>query len=782
MNVGKGFNDFVNRWVEPSSESLYKTSESMKDSLEAYDKSLKKFEEAVKKSLSKAFGVTYLRDNLKTFKKNLKDYFEAFDKKNPYTAKIARKVSSKVKGKFKSAEKFLKDNKAIKGLKEFLFGTIIDVIAFNSLLWLSKPENQEKLKSALETLGLFVDATAGFFEWVGSFFGEGEVKDTIAEIQDTDIHAASSRAESNIVKSAKLVDTFDEIQPLDDSDIEETVANLNESAKLIEKSIPGEPEAAANLIDSEMAVAKAIGGGLFSPEEVKSADEQASLNDELFSEVGTNSTGGGEFSSNASSLDASGLQDADLSNIEIPEVDKDKFEESLNLQNAETYKPLPETIPGNLIASNTGVVSDMNSGYISPDSIDWGDNKPPDEKKFNDLFRLPFTVVGTSILGLLSDSLGGFSSVSDAVFPLVNSLASSFGISGSTVSKLFNKPSGNRSKVSDLLKVFVAVLENTNVGQQVSDAADVAKKSIVRNITETITGEVDLSDANDTKLLQQIALAEAKSEGLLGMALVVNSIFNRKKILDGGASLGTFMADDRTLRGIIYGQNQYEAVSNGSINKKWSSEEYEMANEAIALAQDHGRLTELLSLNPTFSESDIVNLLNSTGFRNYSSAFTDSSQTVNEVKFKNHTFNTAGHPGIERKMRGGLIENSMKPLGDNTLALLENGEYVLNKNAVSALGTDILDYINYNSASRFSETRKSNEKNLREIARNPDRSSFQRFKVSKKGKSKGVKVVNIPAKVQNNFNSNNETIGGGTLGKTKDLSILQFSQMVERYV
>ena len=171
---------------------------------------------------------------------------------------------------------------------------------------------------------------------------------------------------------------------------------------------------------------------------------------------------------------------------------------------------------------------------------------------------------------------------------------------------------------------------------------------------DTVTGEVDLSSADDRTLLKQLALAEAAGEGVVGMALVVNSVLNRKRILDGGASTGLFHATDKTIRGIIYSKEsvQYTPVSNGSINKQWGQGSLNLAEKALQMGMDKAKLKSALEADGVDANS-IKILLNATGFRNYNAgARIDTSQQVNEINYKRHTFNTAG---VAKMQQGGLV-------------------------------------------------------------------------------------------------------------------------------
>ena len=169
---------------------------------------------------------------------------------------------------------------------------------------------------------------------------------------------------------------------------------------------------------------------------------------------------------------------------------------------------------------------------------------------------------------------------------------------------------------------------------------------------DDVTGEVDLSAADDRTLLKQLALAEAAGEGVVGMALVVNSVLNRKRILDSGKSAGFYGANDKSIRGIIYGAGQYTPVDNGSINKQWGEGSMKLAGQALQLGMDKAKLKAALETEGV-SGNNIKYLINATGFRNYSAgAGEDSSQQVNETNYKRHTFNTAG---VAKMQQGGLV-------------------------------------------------------------------------------------------------------------------------------
>jgi hypothetical protein len=165
--------------------------------------------------------------------------------------------------------------------------------------------------------------------------------------------------------------------------------------------------------------------------------------------------------------------------------------------------------------------------------------------------------------------------------------------------------------------------------------------------TQGITPYVPSSsvESDEMGLFMRLVLAEAGGEGQLGMALVARSVLNRTGLIQTGkATTGTFLANSATVKGVIMGRRQYQPVSDGSINRERTAEQFEQASLAIELAQDPARLQRMLK-SEGLSDSDIGKIISATGFRT-GYAFDDPSQNVNVVKFKNHYFNTAGNPGV----------------------------------------------------------------------------------------------------------------------------------------
>lgn len=160
-------------------------------------------------------------------------------------------------------------------------------------------------------------------------------------------------------------------------------------------------------------------------------------------------------------------------------------------------------------------------------------------------------------------------------------------------------------------------------------------------------GNVDVPQTEQEMLLRLI-IAEASGEGELGMAAVARSVLNRAGLVQSGkVSPGRFNATGKSITDIITAKNQYQPYRQGKLNKPISDSQRKMALKALSLAQNTGVFERRL-IESGLSPNQAKVIIASTGFRNYASAGIDTSQQVNEVTFKRHTFNTAGNTGLLR--------------------------------------------------------------------------------------------------------------------------------------
>ena len=84
-------------------------------------------------------------------------------------------------------------------------------------------------------------------------------------------------------------------------------------------------------------------------------------------------------------------------------------------------------------------------------------------------------------------------------------------------------------------------------------------------------------------LLQRLVLAEAANQGDIGMALVARSVLNRQGIINAGSSPGTFNSKSGSLTDIIYGSGQYQPISDGSINRKFSDDWFTPRHDKLTI-------------------------------------------------------------------------------------------------------------------------------------------------------------------------------------------------------
>ena len=179
------------------------------------------------------------------------------------------------------------------------------------------------------------------------------------------------------------------------------------------------------------------------------------------------------------------------------------------------------------------------------------------------------------------------------------------------------------------------------------------------------------------ELFKKLILAEARGEGLGGMAMVARSVLNRQAIIEETGNPGTFMAKSGSLQDIITAPGQYSPVQNGAIDKKFTPAELGLADRAIGIAKSHERLKGILTTGG-IDERKLMKLMSATGFRNYSAGATyDPSQDVNQVKFGNHTFNTAGNDNLDVRFLTGSEKQSgifQKLLNPESLSLGDKSE------------------------------------------------------------------------------------------------------------
>jgi len=184
----------------------------------------------------------------------------------------------------------------------------------------------------------------------------------------------------------------------------------------------------------------------------------------------------------------------------------------------------------------------------------------------------------------------------------------------------------------------------------------------------------------ERELLKKLILAEARSEGTLGMAVVARSILNRHALINtpgikhrgNKVRPGTFGARGKSLTDVIMAKGQYTPIKDGSINEKRTKEQLLQADQAITMAKDAKVLMQSLvddreqkfsSGNPEYRENmkEIMTLIESTGFRNPSLTYENTSQQANMTKYGNHVFTTIANPYIDENFLSEAEQRNAKP-------------------------------------------------------------------------------------------------------------------------
>ena len=169
-------------------------------------------------------------------------------------------------------------------------------------------------------------------------------------------------------------------------------------------------------------------------------------------------------------------------------------------------------------------------------------------------------------------------------------------------------------------------------------------RSMMRAFMAKGGGGKGRSTQTEMDLLQRLVLAEARGEGVLGMALVARSVMNRAGIIQDGAAPGLFNSKGGSITDIIMGKGQYQPIRDGSINAERSPREMDNAMKAIMLAKNPKALRSRL-VAAGYDDATINKLLGATGFRT-GGARLDKSQQVNATKAGGHVFNSAGNENL----------------------------------------------------------------------------------------------------------------------------------------
>ena len=146
---------------------------------------------------------------------------------------------------------------------------------------------------------------------------------------------------------------------------------------------------------------------------------------------------------------------------------------------------------------------------------------------------------------------------------------------------------------------------------------------------------------SEREMLKRMMLAEARGEGIEGMAVVGRSILNRVALAKKEGI--NFLQKEDTIKGILTGTGQYEPMMDGSFYDYRTQDELAEAEKALRLASDPDKLEDFLEQQGVDADK-IKNLLASTGFATEEAS--DKIQKENWTMFGNHGFTTHGNKNM----------------------------------------------------------------------------------------------------------------------------------------
>jgi len=374
------------------------------------------------------------------------------------------------------------------------------------------------------------------------------------------------------------------------------------------------------------------------------------------------------------------------------QVTTENQEEKLNIKNSLFQKPKVTTRGGKTVGGVVQrkvqrvvrrVVTPPKSSPIDPGKSVGGKKKlqkmfpePPDNtsnEKMNPygttvgtaekMGEIPFlgplfNIFGKTLLGDLPNK-GDYQKVGMGIGAWINTAINQGKLQGNIVSAFSNGgmiEDIGRSDINGWVEKSVEEL----IKNKVTEAINELKRNLGLEPLSGGGGEPDdkiipnadgMKDAvlyeSEMDLLQRLVYAESGGEGKIGMSLVARSVLNRAGLIQSGkVGPGTFHSKGGKITEVITANKggvwQYTPIKNGRINDQRTEKQMNDAKEAIKLAQNPNQLKALLK-SEGISDGSIQKLLASTGFRNYDAAGYDASQDVNQVRYKKHTFNTAGN-------------------------------------------------------------------------------------------------------------------------------------------
>lgn len=764
--------NFLEKNVEPGLAKLKKESEEAAKESAKVKKKKNKFALAIKKFNKKWFVgnlATRTKVILRGYRKELNELIQTFEKRLPGTTSALKKVGGFLKGAAGMAAKAASTVWDIVG--EGWLSFIIDLLTFKALQWLADKRNQDKLKNIFDGMfklfnllgnigkftitvgkltwsGLkFIGRVANFLwntaKWLsgwelGVWFGKQINKIKWDELGENLKNILEAFSEFVGLKPAKAVAAG--------IPTEKELKSLEELKTVFDKDIPKLVEKSSEEGDNDLKKGKEILEKDIKEVDIKSAEENVDEVDKTFKETGKDAQGG-----NAPPIPNKEMTKDEKSkkDLNIPEAEKKAIDGALKGNSKKKVKPLPK-----------------GDGIVKSDGIVKGKDKKESGSFMNKLFQLPFKAVGTAIVGMLFDSIGAIPGIGPMVKPLVEIISGNFGLSSSSLMKYLSGTAmseGNKfGETMKLLVKFVEAVANGNIGgffgqsgenkkgEKIKDGVDPNAKS---NYTSSEVRKAIWNYFSDK-------ISPAAAAGIVGN-FAAESSFDTTAGGDNGTSFGLAQ----------WHAGRFDALKDFAESRgtDWTDLQTQLDFTWKELNESYTGVLKALRNAETPEQAAKV----------FMDDYENPSDERWDVRLREAN---AAYNDFKGMMRGGLVKGEAKP-GDHVDAMLEPGEYVLNKNAVktfkSLFGESSLDELNYNIANRFGDTNKS-IRSLKDIAMDmkPDMS----YKFEKQKSKPTTNVINIPETVNNHFDSITETFGEAPLGETMDMSLIGYSTMVGSYV
>jgi hypothetical protein len=621
--------------------------------------------------------------------------------------------SSKDKEKNKKEEKnplVREGKKRLEGFGEFLQGLMKMFIGYKILEWASKPENGKKIQNIINFFGRLFKFIGVIGKGIAIAFGATPIGIVLNNLP---------KAFDLVVKVIGGIVDFLTFKWMGESiqNVGKLIGDSINVLKIIPESIGKVIDFVTNLIPNF--IENVLTEGLFG--------SQKQLQQELdqSEKTGTATSGsdtGGAPNQQTPQIDfgkvlgdsIKGVASKVLENV----IPGGKFISDVGKGISGLFggdKDLPKLAKGGIVTKPTeAIVGEAGPEAILPldklGSFGIADFKGKVDKqipKFIKLLTLPFKIIGAGIVALISSSVSNIPGLGPVLMPLISNVASMFGIPPSLVKGMSNFAAAAVSTVGKGISGAAEIFGAKEPKIQKTDEFKPSGDTSVRGLLGDILTALISKNSSDTKPTQTPSAPPAGASPAPSAAPTSGAPAmppNASMAKPGEASV----------------QNLEGTVSD--LQKKGFKYVNNTANRFFQ--DEQGRLYEAARTGSTLAGADKFKLKAVTqeqidkGFTAAGSERTTGSRNNQEIQRQLEMFRIINEGGTLRKQTTGS-ETQVKQDGkwqnkatggnihgfgdgDKYPALLEAGEYVLNKNAVKGVGGQkFLDKINFDMFPRF---------------------------------------------------------------------------------